>query len=84
MFQITGWARKAQANGLLMIPIPPDPFALPYSIKSDVLRGDPSRGDPLRGPVFVPLDTESLMGTKSYLFEGIIYYLLHTVSVIKH
>uniref|UniRef100_A0A1B6F1V2 DEP domain-containing protein n=1 Tax=Cuerna arida TaxID=1464854 RepID=A0A1B6F1V2_9HEMI len=61
---ISGWARKAQSNGLLMIPIPPDPFALPCSIKSEVVRGDP-----LRGPVFVPLDTESLMGTKSYLFE---------------
>ncbi|XP_054266200.1 GATOR complex protein Iml1 isoform X3 [Macrosteles quadrilineatus] len=66
---ISGWARKAQANQLLMIPIPPDPFALPFTIKSDVVRGDPSRGDPLRGPVFVPLETESLMGTKSYLFE---------------
>lgn len=43
-----------------MIPIPADPFALPYSLKSD----------PLRGPLFIPLDTEALMGTKSYLFEG--------------
>lgn len=57
---VTGWARKAQASsGLLMIPIPADPFALPFSIKSDSLRG----------PVFIPLDTECLMGTNSYLFE---------------
>uniref|UniRef100_A0A1B6CLL3 DEP domain-containing protein n=1 Tax=Clastoptera arizonana TaxID=38151 RepID=A0A1B6CLL3_9HEMI len=56
---ITVWARKAQTSGLLMIPIPPDPFALPYSQKSD----------PLRGPVFIPLDVECLMETRSYLFE---------------
>ncbi|KAL1140271.1 hypothetical protein AAG570_000203, partial [Ranatra chinensis] len=56
---VFGWARKAQACSLQMIPIPADPFAIPGSSKSD----------PLRGPVFIPLDTESLMGTKSYLFE---------------
>jgi hypothetical protein len=43
-----------------MIPIPADPLALPFTHKSD----------PLRGPVFIPLDTECLMGKKSYLFEG--------------
>jgi hypothetical protein len=58
--QVLGWARKAQACGLHMVPIPADPFALPFSIKSD----------PLRGPIFIPLDTEVLMGDKSYLFEG--------------
>uniref|UniRef100_A0A0K8SZ43 DEPDC5 C-terminal domain-containing protein n=1 Tax=Lygus hesperus TaxID=30085 RepID=A0A0K8SZ43_LYGHE len=42
-----------------MVPIPADPFALPCSLKSD----------PLRGPVFVPVDVESLMGHRSYLFE---------------
>ncbi|XP_014258974.1 GATOR complex protein DEPDC5 isoform X2 [Cimex lectularius] len=56
---VFGWARKAQSCGLQMVPIPADPFALPYSKKSD----------PLRGPIFIALDTESLMGTKSYLFE---------------
>lgn len=56
---VFGWARKAQTCGLQMVPIPADPFALPYSLKSD----------PLRGPVFVPLETECLMDTKSYLFE---------------
>ncbi|XP_075221255.1 GATOR complex protein Iml1 isoform X2 [Lycorma delicatula] len=56
---VTGWARKAQSSGMQMIPVPADPFALPYALKSD----------PLRGPVFVRLDTECLMGSKSYLFE---------------
>lgn len=45
-----GWHRKAQACGLQMIPIPHDPLALPYSNKSD----------PLRGPIFIPLNVMSL------------------------
>ncbi|KAJ9573996.1 hypothetical protein L9F63_008626, partial [Diploptera punctata] len=56
---IMGWSRKAQTCGLQMIPIPSDPLALPFTHKSD----------PLRGPIFIPLDTECLMGNKSYLFE---------------
>nr|CAD7428626.1 unnamed protein product [Timema monikensis] len=56
---IMGWARKAQSSGFQVIPIPADPLALPFTHKSD----------PLRGPIFIPLDTESLMGNKSYLFE---------------
>ncbi|KDR15773.1 DEP domain-containing protein 5 [Zootermopsis nevadensis] len=56
---IVGWSRKAQTCGLQMIPIPSDPLALPYTHKSD----------PLRGPIFISLDTECLMGKKSYLFE---------------
>ncbi|XP_069703010.1 GATOR complex protein Iml1 isoform X2 [Periplaneta americana] len=56
---VMGWSRKAQTCGLLMIPIPADPLALPFTHKSD----------PLRGPIFIPLDTECLMGNKSYLFE---------------
>lgn len=43
-----------------MIPIPHDPLALPYSNKSD----------PLRGPIFIPLNVEPLMKNKSHLFEG--------------
>lgn len=43
-----------------MVPIPHDPLALPYSNKSD----------PLRGPIFIPLDIECLMKKKTYLFEG--------------
>ncbi|XP_071445788.1 GATOR complex protein Iml1 isoform X2 [Hetaerina americana] len=56
---IHGMARKAQVCGIQMVPIPADPFALPFTHKSD----------PLRGPIFIPLDVESLMGSKSYLFE---------------
>ncbi|KAI4460798.1 dep domain containing protein 5 [Holotrichia oblita] len=44
------WARKVQAYGLQMVPIPNDPLALPYSDKSD----------PLRGPIFVPLNIDCL------------------------
>jgi DEPDC5 protein C-terminal region len=43
-----------------MVPVPADPFALPYTEKSD----------PLRGPIFIPLDTEKLMENRSHLFEG--------------
>lgn len=50
-----------------MVPIPADPLALPFTHKSD----------PLRGPVFVPLDTECLMGNKSYLFQG-----MHTSKLL--
>ncbi|XP_046389719.1 GATOR complex protein Iml1 isoform X2 [Ischnura elegans] len=56
---IHGLARKGQVCGIQMVPIPADPFALPFTHKSD----------PLRGPIFIPLDVESLMGNKSYLFE---------------
>jgi DEP domain-containing protein 5 len=45
-----------------MVPVPADPFALPYTEKSD----------PLRGPIFIPLDTEKLMENRSHLFEGIL------------
>ncbi|CAG9760851.1 unnamed protein product [Ceutorhynchus assimilis] len=44
------WHRKGQTCGLQMIPIPHDPLALPYSDKSD----------PLRGPIFIPLNITSL------------------------
>ncbi|XP_011872141.1 PREDICTED: DEP domain-containing protein 5 isoform X3 [Vollenhovia emeryi] len=53
------WQRKAQMCGIQMIPIPNDLLALPYTLKSD----------PLRGPVFIPLDTECLMTNKRHLFE---------------
>lgn len=44
-----------------MIPLPADPFALPYTLKSD----------PLRGPVFVPLNLECLMKEgNNCLFHG--------------
>lgn len=47
---MSSWHRKAQTCGLQMIPIPHDPLALPYSNKSD----------PLRGPIFVPLNIKCL------------------------
>ncbi|XP_011699595.1 PREDICTED: DEP domain-containing protein 5 isoform X9 [Wasmannia auropunctata] len=53
------WQRKAQMCGIQMIPIPSDLLALPYTLKSD----------PLRGPIFIPLDTECLMANKLHLFE---------------
>ncbi|XP_012282674.1 GATOR complex protein DEPDC5 isoform X2 [Orussus abietinus] len=53
------WQRKAQMCGIQMIPIPSDLLALPFTLKSD----------PLRGPIFIPLNTECLMANKQYLFE---------------
>lgn len=56
-----------------MVPIPADPFALPFTHKSD----------PLRGPIFVPMDTECLMGNKSFLFEGLkLFIVFYASSVI--
>ncbi|CAG9857512.1 unnamed protein product [Phyllotreta striolata] len=57
---LNGWHRKAQICGLQMIPIPHDPLALPYSNKSD----------PLRGPIFVPLDIMCLEDELFPLFKG--------------
>lgn len=56
-----------------MVPVPADPFALPYTEKSD----------PLRGPIFIPLDTEKLMETRSHLFEGISrkQFILQTLNL---
>lgn len=42
-----------------MVPIPHDPLALPYSNKSD----------PLRGPIFVPLNTKCLVKKNRGLFQ---------------
>ncbi|KRT80387.1 hypothetical protein AMK59_7380 [Oryctes borbonicus] len=53
------WARKVQACGLQMVPIPNDPLALPYLDKSD----------PLRGPIFVPLNLNCL-DPHNILFKG--------------
>lgn len=55
------WARKAQTGGFQLIPLPADPFALPYTLKSD----------PLRGPVFVPLNLDCLLTEgKTDIFHG--------------
>ncbi|XP_043477241.1 GATOR complex protein Iml1 isoform X9 [Leptopilina heterotoma] len=53
------WQRKALMCGLHMVPIPSDLLALPFTLKSD----------PLRGPIFIPLSTECLMNKRRYLFE---------------
>ncbi|XP_052750555.1 GATOR complex protein Iml1 isoform X5 [Galleria mellonella] len=57
---IFGWARKAQNCRLQMVPIPADPLALPFTLKSD----------PLRGPIYIPLNEEPLLRHRSGLFEG--------------
>ncbi|XP_063975968.1 GATOR complex protein Iml1 isoform X1 [Diachasmimorpha longicaudata] len=53
------WQRKAQMCGIQLVPIPSDLLALPFTHKSD----------PLRGPIFIPLNTECLMANRRYLFE---------------
>ncbi|XP_021209153.2 GATOR complex protein DEPDC5 isoform X2 [Bombyx mandarina] len=58
---IFGWARKASSNcKLQMVPIPADPLALPFTLKSD----------PLRGPIYIPMNVEPLLRNKTVLFEG--------------
>ncbi|XP_076544250.1 GATOR complex protein Iml1 isoform X8 [Osmia lignaria lignaria] len=53
------WQRKAQMCGIQMVPIPSDLLALPFTLKSD----------PLRGPIFIPLNTECLLENKQHVFE---------------
>ncbi|XP_054714786.1 GATOR complex protein Iml1-like [Uloborus diversus] len=50
---VQSWARKSNQYGFQLVPIPSDPFALPFSDDSD----------PLRGPIFIPLDLSCLMDT---------------------
>lgn len=42
---VLAWIRKASTSGLHLVPIPNDPFSLPFSSKSD----------PLRGPIYITL-----------------------------
>ncbi|XP_078053123.1 GATOR complex protein Iml1 isoform X3 [Augochlora pura] len=53
------WQRKAQTCGIQMVPIPSDLLALPFTLKSD----------PLRGPIFILLNTDCLVTNKQPLFE---------------
>ncbi|CAL1534400.1 unnamed protein product [Lymnaea stagnalis] len=46
---VYAYARRASLCGFHLIPVPCDPFALPYTDNSD----------PLRGPIFVPLNMEA-------------------------
>lgn len=48
--QVYAFARRATSCGFHLIPVPCDPFALPYTENSD----------PLRGPTFVPLNMQAL------------------------
>ncbi|KAH7955786.1 hypothetical protein HPB52_003879 [Rhipicephalus sanguineus] len=57
---VLGWARKANSQGLQLVPIPSDPFVLPESPKSD----------PLRGAIFMPLHIGVLDNPASQLLRG--------------
>lgn len=57
LFQVYAYARRASSCGFHLIPVPCDPFALPYTDNSD----------PLRDPIFVSLNMEAL---GSDLFRG--------------
>ncbi|CAN7986898.1 unnamed protein product [Ixodes hexagonus] len=57
---VLGWARKANSQGLQLVPIPSDPFVLPGSLKSD----------PLRGAIFVPLHIHTLPEPAPQLLKG--------------
>ena len=51
--------RKAQTNGLSIIPIPGDPFALPSQ-----------NSDPIRGPIYVDLNTDCIKNNiRNNLFQ---------------
>ena len=50
--------RKAQTNGLSIIPVPDDPFALPSQ-----------NSDPIRGPIYVNLDTNCIKEHRNNLFQ---------------
>lgn len=54
------WHRKTQLFGIQIVPVPSDLLALPFTAKSD----------PLRGPIFIPLNTECLLTGKKHVFEG--------------
>jgi len=55
---VSTWARKAQQNGLCIVPLPGDPFALPSQ-----------DSDPIRGPIYIELDTECLRRGADHLFQ---------------
>ncbi|XP_064612475.1 LOW QUALITY PROTEIN: GATOR1 complex protein DEPDC5-like [Liolophura sinensis] len=58
---VYSWARKASSCGFHLLPVPVDPFDLPYTPNSD----------PLRGPTFVPLRMECLVKEgMEKIFEG--------------
>ena len=68
--QIQTWSRKASSCGFHLLPVPSDPFALPFTPSSD----------PLRGPIFVPLNLEHITEPHKDLFEGKVCFCLYLVS----
>lgn len=54
------WARKTGAGGFHLVPIPNDPFALPFASKSD----------PLRGPIFIQLNLDELPSKARQYLQG--------------
>ena len=57
---VSSWTRKANAYGFNFLPVPRDPFALPYMTNSD----------PLRAPIFIPLSVSCLNRTDYQLFSN--------------
>jgi hypothetical protein len=63
---VMAWARKANSCGFHLVPIPGDPFALPFSWK---------KSDPLRGPIHVKLNWQGIVPgvpgqEKPHLFQS--------------
>ncbi|CAH1800397.1 unnamed protein product [Owenia fusiformis] len=57
---MNNWVRRAGAYGFHLVPVPSDPFALPYTPQSD----------PLRGPIFVPLNVDALKNENGKIFPA--------------
>lgn len=55
---VQNWTRKSNLYGFHLVPIPSDPFAFPFSIKSD----------PLRGPIFISLNCEDLFDDIHFVY----------------
>lgn len=57
---VQGWARKVGSTGLHLVPIPSDPFAMPFYRKSD----------PLRAPIYVQINFDCLPAALSEQLLG--------------
>lgn len=69
---VTGWSRKFASTGFHFVPIPNDPFALPFSSKSD----------PLRGPIFIQLNLERLPPDAREYLQGRMVSILNELMII--
>ncbi|GAB6030056.1 hypothetical protein CHUAL_005739 [Chamberlinius hualienensis] len=56
---LKGWARRASASGLLLLPMHSDPFAQLFS----------NQFDPLRGTIFIPLNMECIKENRNHPFS---------------